>query len=184
MPPTTSVKLPYTQSNRSKRKTNRDAKAVTIDKPQWRRHSIAKEIEPLSCTRRCVNGIVLMWKLIIMYAKLNYTFHVIFLNRRRATFRLVKSLYPARTRTVWCNDYIHVIIVYIINAIIASYCLYACLIKTLIQSKRRAFDVFFCITWSLTSTIKTIPLKHRRVQESGPIYLAIELHEQQGFMKN
>ena len=36
-----------------------DAKAVTIDKPQERyRHSMAKEIGPLSCALGCFNGIV------------------------------------------------------------------------------------------------------------------------------
>ena len=44
---------------------------------------------------------------------------------------------------------------------IASYCSYACSIKTLKESKRRTplTYMYFCMTWLIISTIKTIPLK-------------------------
>ena len=59
------------------------------------------------------------------------------------------------------------------DVIIASYCSGACLIKTLNESKHRTL---WRILYDLlkTSTIKTIPLKDRRVQESGPTSLVIE----------
>ena len=57
-------------------------KAVTIDKPQGSRHSIAKEVGPLSCTRRYFNGIVLNVEVnnLIMQK----------IRQRRAKFRFIK----------------------------------------------------------------------------------------------
>ena len=102
-------------------------------------HSITnKEVGPLSCTRRCFNGIVLIVEVFNKSCKAH---------QKCATFRLVRSLYHTVRVCAWWR---------------------------LLTSRNVA--CFWCTLHDLlkTSTIKNIPLKHRRVQESGPTSLVTE----------